>query len=121
MATIDKDGWGLESAEERHRAEPEKFQIPSFAERNGVEVGSRVKLLVLLLGRDDSGPFIQCERLWVTVEEASAPGYIGRLESLPVTSDVLQPGAMIAFGPHHIAAVLVRTTDPRHPDYVQPN
>ena len=121
MATIDTDGWELESAEERHRAAPEKFEIPSLSERSRLEVGSMVQLLVLLGGCDDAGTFIQCERLWVTVQELAAAGYIGRLESLPVTSDVLQPGASIAFEPHHVSSVLVRATDPRHPDYVRPN
>ena len=116
MGTIDTDGWELESAEERHRAAPEKFQIPSLAERSGLTIGTMVQLLVLLPGRDGAGAFIQCERLWVTVQEASTSGYVGQFESLPVTSDVLQPGARIPFQPHHVSSILVPTTDPRHPD-----
>jgi hypothetical protein len=101
------DGWALESAVERHLADPDRFNIPSAEERSSLRVGSRVKLLFLLVVQGDGNAPIQCERMWVTVTEVSADAYVGSLDSLPATSAVLQPGDIVAFIPDHVAAILV--------------
>lgn len=118
MATLELDGWELESAEERHAQAPHRFQIPSSEERTTLQAGQRVQLLFLLLesGADPNDP-IMCERMWVTVNQASSTGYVGTLDSMPVSSDALQPGDQIEFGPQHVCSVLIPKTDPRHPEY----
>ena len=88
---LHRNGWELESAEERHRADPDRFIIPSQYERASLVVGSRVKLFFLIPGRDDNGDYIQCERMWVTVIEVNDGYYVGTLESRPATSAVLAP------------------------------
>ncbi len=108
MPELQKDGWELESAEERHLAAPDSFPIPSEEERANVLVGSKVKLLFLNRGHDENGDYIQHEPLWVKVTEASESRYIGILEGRPKTSDVLSLGSRIAFGPEHIASIRKR-------------
>jgi hypothetical protein len=116
LAMLETDGWELESAEERHAAAPATFDIPSREEREHVPQGVMVKLLFLLSAEEGGQAVINCERMWVTVLSASEGRYTGRLESLPVSSAALSPGHTVAFGPEHIASVLVPKTDPRHPD-----
>jgi len=116
---LDDDGWELESAVERHRGFPSRFQIPSEEERAKLQPGDMVKLLFLLLGTDETGQYVQCERMWVTVQETTTAGYEGTLESPPATSDVLHPGQTIQFRPEHVASIMIRKTDPRHLDYTR--
>ena len=117
MPDLDIDGWELEDAEERHRAHPETFEIPSAEERASWTPGTLVKLLFLFLNEEDGKPIIDCERMWVRITERRNGGYVGQLESLPATSDVLPLGAIVEFGPQHIAVVMIPRTDPRHPEY----
>ncbi len=44
-ATVEKDGWTLASAEDRHAAHPETFHIPSRDERESMSPGDAAKLL----------------------------------------------------------------------------
>jgi hypothetical protein len=117
MPDLDIDGWELEDAEERHRAHPESFEIPSAEERASLAPGTLVKLLFLFLNEEDGKPIIDCERMWVRITERRNGGYAGQLENMPATSDVLAPGAIVEFGPQHIATVTIPRTDPRHPEY----
>ncbi|MFO0723084.1 MAG: hypothetical protein U1E65_04805 [Myxococcota bacterium] len=105
-ADLDITGYELESAEERHRQSPETFPIPSRRERSELGVGARVQLLVLLGGHDESGAFVQCERLWVTIRRREGQGFLGALETAPVTTNALRPGDTIAFGIEHVARIL---------------
>ena len=90
-ASLDDDGWELESAVERHRQYPNKFEIPSEEERTSLQPSDMVKLLFLFLTNDEAEPIIQCERMWVTVQEIAETNYVGMLESPPVSSDVFDP------------------------------
>lgn len=105
MPDLDTDGWELESAEARHAAAPGTFHIPSRVARETLRLGSAAKLLFLLMNEEDGKPIVDCERMWVTVVSSENGGYRGRLESQPITSRVLSPGDIVAFGPEHIAGV----------------
>lgn len=48
---------------------------------------------------------VDVERIWVIVEEATATGYIGSLNNQPVSTNELQIGALVAFGPQHIIQI----------------
>jgi len=118
MAALEHDGWTLDNAERRRAEAPGTFHIPSQAERTSLRVGQMVQLLFLFLNEEtDGSPIIECEKMWVTIREASGRGYEGTLESLPVASTALAPEASIRFGPEHVSAVYIRKTDPRHPEY----
>ncbi len=113
---LEGSGWEMESAVARHGADPDTFRIPAEEERGGLTEGDPVKLLFLLAGEDASGPYVQCERMWMVVEEASDGGYVGALDNAPVTSGVLRAGDRVSFGPEHVATIWVPREDPRHPD-----
>ena len=110
-------GWELESAEERAAAFPDRFHIPSRDERDHLRVGDRVKLLFLFQNEENGEPILDCERMWVRVTNASQQAYAGVLESSPVTSELVEAGASIQFGPEHVATIAIGYTDPRHPLY----
>ena len=112
MPTLARDGWELESAEDRHSRYPAQFEIPSREERTELREGARVKLLFQI--READG-IVGCERMWVTLDRVTGATYEGVLESQPATTDVLRPGDRIAFGPEHVASVFVPASDPRHP------
>src|SRR5919199_4736794 len=98
--SLQEDGWELESALERHQRSSKTFHIPTDEERSHLQPGDFVKLIFLfLLAGEDEQTHIQCERMWVTVEQVTETGYVGVLESLPATSDVLKPGDLIMFQP----------------------
>ena len=117
MPNLDEDGWELENAEEMNSQHPETFSIPSLEERTSLQAGARVKLGFLFLTEQAGEELIQCERMWCMIGEVSNGRYVGVLESNPVSSPALQAGDQIRFGPEHVATVLIRRDDPRHPEY----
>lgn len=104
MPTLETDGWELESATERHSQHPDTFLIPDEGERSSLGIGQMVQLLFLLVGEDGQ---VNCEKMWVTINERDADGYQGMLESCPASSNVLQPGATIHFTPNDVCSIFV--------------
>lgn len=127
-ATLDKNGWTLESVVEIYAAYPDKVTILSEEERSSVQVGDMVQLRFLILESGDDldhlevepesegdreneegGPMLRAmgESMWVTVDdirrERGSIHYIGTLENSPITSEVLEAGDTIVFGPEHVA------------------
>jgi len=80
--------------------------VPPLAERSRMKSGDRVDLFFLFRGHDQHWLYIQSERLPVTVREVSPSGYLGTLDTAPVSSTVLSAGASIFFEPRHIPSVL---------------
>jgi hypothetical protein len=108
QGTIDRDGWRLVSAEERHAAHPQTFQIPSRGARESLAPGDGVRLLFEIETRErdrviDRG----VDRLWVIVKQRHGEGYVGLLDSDPGLAEGLdlRPGDAIAFGPEHVADI----------------
>jgi hypothetical protein len=117
---FETEGWDLENAEKRHAHYPETFAIPDRAERDSLVVGQMVQLLFWLKREMEGQTVIQCEKMWVTINEVAGGKYRGVLESDPFSSQVIRSGQVIEFGPEHVSCVFIRKTDPRHPDYKQP-
>lgn len=120
MKSIDDTGWILASAEEWAAKYPDQFQIPPLSERQSLRKGAKVKLVFLVLQEDKTGPFVCAELMWVVVTHVDEMKYIGTLHSAPASVGALKTGALIEFGPEHVASILVPATDPRHPDFRQP-
>jgi hypothetical protein len=97
--------WELESAEERHALTPEMFKLPPLEDRLSLTVGAQAELLFFFRGRDIHGPFVQSERLWVTVREVLPSGYVGELHARPVSTRALDAGEPVWFEPHHVAGI----------------
>lgn len=104
----------LLDAEAEHRRSPRTFSIPRRVVRESLVPGDLVKLLFVVDPRTSSG---SVERLWVEVIEASADGYVGRLDNRPDHVTGIREGEPVTFGPRHVAA---RWTDDDDPLAVDP-
>lgn len=91
----------LDDGEALHEEAPETFYIPPREQRANLQLGQLVKL-VFRIEHDET---VDVERMWVIVEEATATGYIGSLNNQPVSTNELQIGALVAFGPQHIIQI----------------
>ena len=98
----------LISAEDRHAAHPQTFNIPGRSARESLTRGDGVRLLFDIETRE-GGRVIDrgVDRLWVIVQHRRGDGYIGLLDSDPGLADGLnlRPGDPIAFGPEHVADI----------------
>ena len=100
------DGWEVMSAVEHHRRFPE-FAIPTDEQRATLVPGDLVKLLIRIAGQNETGAYVQVERLWIEITRVADSGYIGVLDNEPRTPGALTIGAEITFTPDHVAAFWV--------------
>ena len=108
FGVIERDGWTLVSAEERHARSPETFVIPSRTERESLTAGDGVKLLFDIETRDVGNVIDRgVDRLWVIVKRKTGSLYVGVLDSDPRISEglTLRPGTELLFGPEHVSAI----------------
>lgn len=99
--------WGLLDAEAQHEAFPDTFPIPTPDERVALRTGDMVKLVFVLDPPPASGP--NAERMWVEVRSAQPDGsYEGWLTNRPVVITSLEPSAVVAFEPRHVAGIALR-------------
>lgn len=106
--TIDTDGWVLVSAEERHAANPETFEIPSRTLRKVLVPGVAAKLLFDIETRENGRVVDRgVDRMWVIVKTCEADGYAGILDNDPGYAENLnlKEGDLIFFGPEHVAGI----------------
>ncbi len=101
--SIERDGWCLESGEDRHAAAPDTFWIPDIEARRGLHPGCGVKLIFHIDTPD--GPDV--ERMWVVITRRIDDGacYIGTLDSTPCSErgpGRLEPGFEVPFEPRHV-------------------
>ena len=108
FASIEKDGWTLESGEERHARSPETFEIPSRTARESLGPGDAAKLLFDIETRE-TGQVIDrgIDRMWVIVKRRTGNLYVGVLASDPGVAEglTLRPGTEVLFGPEHVIGI----------------
>lgn len=98
---------GLLDAVAQHEAFPDTFPIPTAQERGALRTGDMVKLVFVLDPPPSSGP--NAERMWVEVRSAQPDGtYEGWLTNKPVVITSLEPSAVVAFEPRHVAGIALR-------------
>ncbi|MHB8900792.1 MAG: immunity protein Imm33 domain-containing protein [Thermoguttaceae bacterium] len=104
---------GLEDVEKTAKENPEKFFLPSEAERKSQKTGASVRLHFLLKDPADDEP--RAERMWVTItqEHGLLKPYRGLLENAPVYITDLKLGDAVTFKPCHIAQTIIKRGDPR--------
>lgn len=103
LATIEDDGWQLESGVARHAAHPDSFWIPSAEEREGLAPGAVAQLIFSIQTEDEFGTLEQSvERMWVYVAGRVGDFYVGRLQSRPECTDDIGPGLEVVFRPEHV-------------------
>jgi hypothetical protein len=109
FATIDANGWQLESAESRHAASPDTFWIPPRAQREGLQPGDGVKLLFQVATAEGTGNEQGVERMWVIVRRRVDNRYVGVLDSTPTSTapdaSSLVRGCAVVFAPEHVADI----------------
>src|SRR5206468_671575 len=102
---VERDGWALESAEERQKRYPDTFVMPDRRQRENLLPGAAAQLLFDIETRE-SGRVIDrgVDRMWVIVKRRVADRYLGVVVSDPGIADNLRlrPGSEILFGPEHI-------------------
>ena len=106
--SLQADGWMLLSAEERHAASPETFEIPPRAARAALLPGAAAKLLFHIETREANRLFDRgVDRMWVIVRAVGPDSYVGVLDNDPGQSEGLNlhEGDAILFGPEHVAAI----------------
>ena len=101
--SVERDGWCLVDAEERHSQYPDTFWIPSHEARRGLDPGCGVKLMFYIESPDGGG----VERMWVVVTERLGNGdaYLGVLDNTPLAEEAhgkLGAGYEIPFEPRHV-------------------
>ncbi len=105
LASLETDGWMLESAELRHAESPDTFWIPPRQDRESIAVGQLAQLLFkIAIPNDPDGEF-NVERMWVEVKRRVDEVYIGMLRNRPASvesDDTLELGAEILFRPEHV-------------------
>lgn len=101
--------WGLLDAEAQYEAFPDTFPIPTRVEREALRTGDMVKLVFVLDPPPASASGPNAERMWVEVRSALADGtYDGWLTNQPVVITTLEPSALVAFEPRHVAGIALR-------------
>jgi hypothetical protein len=104
MSDMAASRWvGLESVEERHRADPVTFSIPRSDQRASLQVGDLVKLIFTADPPSSAG--LTAERMWVEVREVCEGRFVGALDNQPSFIADLEPGDAVHFGPEHVAAL----------------
>ena len=114
LPTIERDGWTLLAAEERHAEHPESFRIPTRAARESLAPGDAAQLLFDIETKD-AGTVVDrgVDRMWVIVKARVGAAYSGILDSNPGSADnlTLRRGSVVFFLPEHVIAI---GTPPRH-------
>jgi hypothetical protein len=105
--TLEDDFWRLDSAVERHDANPGNFWIPDVAERASLLPGDLAQLRFEIEVEEDGDVSVQAERMWVCVRGVADWGYWGILVNTPAgyedTEDVyLVYGAEVPFSAEHV-------------------
>jgi Uncharacterized protein conserved in bacteria (DUF2314) len=93
--------YSLEDGEERHRKDPDTFEIPPREARENLGPGQIVKLMFAIT----TGEKELVERMWVIVERRDGAEYVGALDNQPASTDKLLPGATIRFQAKHVIAI----------------
>lgn len=99
------EAWELEEAAKLRRRMHDPYLIPSLADLFRVHPGDRVELLFSFRGRDRHGPFLQCERHWLTVTDLDGSHGAGVLDSDPACSDLLRIGDRVEFEHRHLLSI----------------
>jgi hypothetical protein len=118
LATLERDGWELDSGVARHEESPDTFWIPTTRARSSIVPSDFVKLIFLVTQQDDEhGEVVVSERMWVKVEGTSGPYFWGTLANDPSfdgSSIGLMFGAAIVFLPEHIVSIMSADEQQKH-------
>lgn len=101
---FERDGWRLNSGEERQREAPDTFWIPKREHREALYPGDFAKLM-FRIALDDRDDPVSVEIMRVIVRERADWVYFGLLDNEPDTideNDALWVGTEVQFRAEHI-------------------
>lgn len=104
LASLERDGWQLESGVERHLEAPDTFAIPDEELRQRLVPESHAKLIFTLEKPDGT---CVVERMWVRITGYTEDAYEGVLDNEPQTAGVpVSLGDRVEFHPDHVISAL---------------
>jgi hypothetical protein len=114
-ATLEKDGWKLDTAAELLAAEPGCIDPPDLYDRENMVPGDSAKLSFSFTVSDGAGGRSPAnEWMWVEVTRREGGSYVGELQMGAILSDdesFLDTGLEVRFDPEHVIA-MQRPGDP---------
>jgi hypothetical protein len=108
LATVEFDGWHLNSGQALSEAYPDTFYIPDAEKRSAVVPTDFVKLVFETADFDpETNKFegLYGERMWVKVEGSYGPYFWGTLSNQP-SMPLLSHGDPVVFLPEHIVDIM---------------
>jgi hypothetical protein len=115
LAQLDRDGWELESAEERVAAYGDAFPIAALVARESLVAGDQAKLLFLIrTSPGEYGANEHVERMWVTALGRNEDEYIAALDNEARYPGPTHLGMPVHFCARHV--VEVWRDGQEHPD-----
>jgi hypothetical protein len=106
--SIERDGWALLSAEERHAQHPDTFHIPPRSEREALSPGDAAQLLFDIETKEGERVIDRgVDRMWVIVKRRKGNLYTGVLDSDPGRAEglSLREGVEVVFSAEHVIAI----------------
>jgi uncharacterized protein YegJ (DUF2314 family) len=99
--------WDLDDGEQGHREAPATFWIPAEERRQSLAKGDLVKLIFLMIVRDQATGHetLEAERMWVIVQRREGDRYHGVLDNDPYCTRDLVSGAEVVFEPRHVIQI----------------
>lgn len=104
----------LVNGEQMALLHPDTFEIPSRQERENMLPETNVKLEF----RIKIGESIFAERMWVIVEKNMGDHYIGTLNNIPTSTNMLRVGDEVIFKPQHILRFLLSEEVPSYIEHL---
>ena len=101
LATLEKNHYIIENAEERHKETPKDFDMPDKKLRSNLQANDIVKLIFKMETVNNHNAF-EVERMWVQVLDKKEYCYIGLLDNDPYGDVYLKSGQTIYFQAKHI-------------------
>lgn len=105
LASLDLDGWELESGERRQSDYGESFWLPTRTERENIRPGQSVRLLFQIEATDENGDVeIGVERMWAIVLGRVGDYYRAVLDNQPaaIEAGYLDEGTEFLFTAEHV-------------------
>lgn len=93
--------WALVDARAMTKKHPATFEVPTFAEIEGLDVGASVKLLFDIGDEEEPAG----ERMWVTIIKIAGHNYVGELDNDPAVIRGLKYKDKIHFTANNIARI----------------
>lgn len=106
LASLQEDGWQLQSIEEHAREYAGTFVVLPIEQRSALEAGQVVKLAFRILVEDETGREQEVlERMWVKVKNGNRGTFLGTLDNNAQYAEHMVAGVEVPFQAEHVIQV----------------